>query len=569
MAIPKFYGQYLRRKYPGINRVKLEEFASLLIDMNSFIHRVLQEVYGYGDFEGLVNMWMVSETEKKQRLLILFRERLLQLVNSINPRDALVLAVDGPVPWAKLNQQRSRRYRSSLTPKVFDTNAVTPGTTFMIELDRIIRDWLRDHRSRLPSIVIYSSHLVLGEGEHKIFDYLRNHQIPDTGLHVITGEDADLIMLSLKSPVANNIVLMRQGRDESREFVSIGFLRRQLIADFNSVNAPNDFVVLLFLIGNDFLPRLPSFCGQITEGIEYILSTYHQLRLEGKFDALTEGDGLNYGALRLLFRALALGEKARLESVALEDLRSITLMRGPYTRITDGKTAEINYERFSEAWYENEFRSRGQPNLIVPIDKQGMVDQFISGLSWIYQYYTLGQTEINPEYFYAYFYPPLLRELAEMEWNVSEFRFRGQLWPNVVQQLLLVLPPSSHALLPEETRSWVASELADLYPTTFIVEHGTNPDGKNDEHSTTILPPLEFDRVAKVVSQIDWSPDTYAKLQPQEDWVDLLPMGTTKTIGAGRGAARAPSADRGRGRGKLPLHGVHVKQWGLDRTVLR
>src|SRR3990167_3941694 len=190
-------------------------------------------------------------------------------------------------------------------------------------------------------------------------------------------------------------------------------------------------------------------------------------------------------------------------------------MRGPYTKIIDGKSASIDYEQFSTAWYENEFRSRGQSNLIVPINRQDMVDQYITGLSWVYRYYTLGQTEVNPEYFYAYFYPPLFLELAELDWNISEFRFDGrQRWPNVVHQLLMVLPTVSHNLLPEETLSWTKSELADLYPATFLVEHGTNPDGHPDEHSTTILPHLEFDRVIQTVAKINWLPNTYARLQP-------------------------------------------------------
>ena len=222
MAIPKFYGQYLRRKYKGINNIKSRDFASHSIDMNAFIHNVLQEAYGYGDFEGTIPK-TISQVELERRFHTLLRERLTEQVARVNARDALVLAVDGSVPLPKVSQQRSRRYRSSLVPKKFDTNAVTPGTDFMIKVDGIIREWLRDNRSRLPPTVIYSSHLVIGEGEHKIFDYLRNRQVADTGLHVITGEDADLIMLALKSPVADNIVLMRKQRDGGVEFFFFSF----------------------------------------------------------------------------------------------------------------------------------------------------------------------------------------------------------------------------------------------------------------------------------------------------------------------------------------------------------
>lgn len=77
------------------------------------------------------------------------------LINVARPRKLIYLAVDGVAPRAKMNQQRSRRFRTAkekadriskwvksgktLSPNVHDSNMITPGTTFMVELNERLR----------------------------------------------------------------------------------------------------------------------------------------------------------------------------------------------------------------------------------------------------------------------------------------------------------------------------------------------------------------------------------------------------------------------------------------------
>ncbi|KAK9235589.1 XRN 5'-3' exonuclease N-terminus-domain-containing protein [Lipomyces kononenkoae] len=156
-----------------------------------------------------------------------------RVVNMARPRKVLMIAVDGVAPRAKMNQQRSRRFRSAKDAKEkddqksrmleemeakgsiidgsikdkrsWDTNVITPGTPFMDKLATAIRYWTIYKLNSDPGWkelkVIISDASVPGEGEHKIMEFIRSqrqspHHNPNT-THAIYGLDADLIMLGL------------------------------------------------------------------------------------------------------------------------------------------------------------------------------------------------------------------------------------------------------------------------------------------------------------------------------------------------------------------------------------
>ncbi|KKA28672.1 hypothetical protein TD95_004753 [Thielaviopsis punctulata] len=199
-----------------------EEFDNLYLDMNGIVHPCSHPED------------RPAPADEEEMMLEVFKytDRVL---NMVRPRKLLMIAVDGVAPRAKMNQQRSRRFRAAqeakekalekaellksvqesggnipasneeVVRKVFDSNSITPGTPFMDILAASLRYWcaykLNTDEGWANVKVIISDATVPGEGEHKIMNFIRsqraspNHD-PNTR-HVIYGLDADLIMLGL------------------------------------------------------------------------------------------------------------------------------------------------------------------------------------------------------------------------------------------------------------------------------------------------------------------------------------------------------------------------------------
>lgn len=188
----------------------------------------------------------------------------------VRPRKLLYLAIDGVAPRAKINQQRSRRFRAareaaereslalelrkewdkmglqiksdddnnsdshkskksnSSKPKnpdptdysetPFDSNVITPGTPFMERLAVALRQYvtrrIENSAAWRDVVVIFSDASVPGEGEHKIAEFIRRertHPSYNPNLrHVMYGLDADLIMLALATHEVNFTILREE-----------------------------------------------------------------------------------------------------------------------------------------------------------------------------------------------------------------------------------------------------------------------------------------------------------------------------------------------------------------------
>jgi 5'-3' exoribonuclease 2 len=199
-----------------------EEMDNLYLDMNGIVHPCSHPE----DRPAPAN---------EEEMMIAVFEYTERVVNMVRPRKLLMIAVDGVAPRAKMNQQRSRRFRSAQEAaekdkavaeyhemmkakgasvegegeekpqKTWDSNAITPGTPFMDILAASLRYWVQYKLNTDPAWaklkIIISDATVPGEGEHKIMNFVRSQRSSPTHdpntRHVMYGLDADLIMLGL------------------------------------------------------------------------------------------------------------------------------------------------------------------------------------------------------------------------------------------------------------------------------------------------------------------------------------------------------------------------------------
>ena len=59
------------------------------------------------------------------------KQSIQELIDFTGVTDLIYIAIDGPAPRTKMEQQRQRRLRSSQETKLWDTNQITPGSSFM------------------------------------------------------------------------------------------------------------------------------------------------------------------------------------------------------------------------------------------------------------------------------------------------------------------------------------------------------------------------------------------------------------------------------------------------------
>lgn len=177
-----------------------EEFDNLYLDMNGIVHPCSHPE----DRPPPAN---------EEEMMIAIFEYTDRVVKMVRPRKLLMIAVDGVAPRAKMNQQRSRRFRSAqeaaekdkateefhamlkasgktdetqngggeeAPKKTWDSNSITPGTPFMDLLATCLRYWVSYKSSTDPAWeklkVIISDATVPGEGEHKIMNFVRSQR---------------------------------------------------------------------------------------------------------------------------------------------------------------------------------------------------------------------------------------------------------------------------------------------------------------------------------------------------------------------------------------------------------
>ncbi|KAI0129981.1 XRN 5'-3' exonuclease N-terminus-domain-containing protein [Xylariales sp. AK1849] len=354
MGVPKFF-RWLSERYPAISQLiaenRIPEFDNLYLDMNGIIHNCTHKDTHDTTFR-------LSEKEMFIRIFAYIEH----LFGKIKPKKLFFMAIDGVAPRAKMNQQRARRFRTALDaeqarekairegieqPKEdpFDSNCITPGTEFMANLTQQLKYFIAkkitEDKDWQGCDVVLSGHEVPGEGEHKIMEYIRNAKAqPDYDpnvRHCLYGLDADLIMLGLLSHdphfclLREEVTFGRASKTKSKELEHQNFylmhlciVREYLELEFQDLKKEgvlqfpfdmerviDDFILMAFFVGNDFLPNLPYL--HINEGaLATMFRLYKQVLPQGD-GYINEGGVINLPRLGLLLEDLSKEETRHFE----------------------------------------------------------------------------------------------------------------------------------------------------------------------------------------------------------------------------------------------------------------
>ena len=476
------------------------------------------------------------------------------IIEYSNPSKLIFIAIDGVAPYAKIKQQRMRRFKSVkerlLRDRIKDkykkdkdtfwnNSAITPGTEFMDKLFNAIKLFCEEYDFGERK-VIFSTANTPSEGEHKLLQYIRNNDINYKCL--IYGLDADLIFLAL-STNKDNIYLLREEQELDNKktnsnilnYLSIDKIKECIIREINDLlfddlidrkmineNIIRDFVFICYFLGNDFLPHIPSidiksYDKKCINGLDLLLQAYaHTFDNIEEYLILNSDDKIEYNQvfLQMFLEYLATFEeefffnlynsKKFIKRCASNDPyeKEIFRIENLQFKIEDnielGKDEKENWKfRYYNKYYNTETNQREFVKYAC--------DKYFEGLVWIANYYFKKCPSWT--WYYPFDHAPFISDMADFvrrtDLNNIEFKLGNPLKP--IEQLLSVLPPQSSYLLPQNC-SWLMknykSPIIHLYPNNYDLDMLYK---RKYWECIPILPDLDIDNVIKCMKKINLS----------------------------------------------------------------
>lgn len=427
MGIPSYFS-YLLRKHPYIITA-LQQADNLYLDSNSIIYDMVS------------TMVTVDESILIQKVC----EKIELYLSLVQPKRVFI-AFDGIPPMAKIKQQKDRRFKSWIQQSTtgWNTIQITPGTSFMNELDAKLHLYFKNHAKRYDSFQLSTSK-EYGEGEHKLFEWIRAHPELHQGQKtLIYGLDSDLIILSLHHLQYGEIRLLREApafmlQDRELHVLDVPKLAES-IREIIGETKLSDYIFMTLFLGNDFMPHFPAL-NLRTSGFDTLFRTY--ISTIAKHEHLYDGE-IHWPIVHKFIDALAKQE----EMIMIKEYHARNRFH------VDASTEEKRLQNLPMLQREKE-------HFICPIkkgwqqryydsffteSKETICKEYIDMLAWNMQYYTTGCT--NWKMYYSFMYPPLLEDLVQyiptthtIEPNQERFTER--------ELLLYVLPPIYYHFIKE------------------------------------------------------------------------------------------------------------------------
>lgn len=503
MGIPSYFSHIIRN-YSNIIRglpyfrAANYVFHHLFMDCNSIIYDAVRDVN--------MQYTETNRAEFESKIIDTVIDKIHMYIKLISPTKSVFIAFDGVAPFAKMDQQRTRRYKSSFMSSSsgsvrddlsWNTSAITPGTAFMNSLsDRIRYEFnFAEGRCRVDKVIVSCSDEP-GEGEHKLFEYVRTG-IPSTENVAIYGLDSDLIMLSIfHLKYCDNIHVFREApefiksavsiQSNDPHFLDIRALSVSILSEMhcidNSIQRIYDYVFLCFFLGNDFLPHYPALNIR-THGIQVLLDVYRNCvgNYAGRY-LVSDTNQIQWKYVNKLVGELAKGE---FDWLLTEYTTRNKFEKRPFAESTEKERDEYftnipiiyrkvehyicpSQSKWEERYYKSLFGCLRSKEEITNI-----CQNYLEGLEWVYKYYSSGCPHWRWKYNYNY--APLLVDLCK---HVPHFdtEFISSKEKNATvpfsasAQLAYVLPGSILRIAPSHVSNFLKQNYESLYPASYNFE---------------------------------------------------------------------------------------------------
>lgn len=403
---------------------------------------------------------------------------------------------------------------------------------------------------------MYSSYHVMGEGEHKILSHIK--QNINTDAYVIYGLDADLIFLAFASQ-KNNLYLYRENKQLAEIFknvtpgfcyVDIDLIKnkycdkiQEMASDdldiccgsetdkkkklYDNKRLINDFVILCFFIGNDFLPSIPSICIK-HHGLHDIINTYVYTLNRLKTYLLDENYELNTIFFEEFIIAIVEYELKQTKNINKTsdftkkcpetepykiDLWKLDNMQ--YLKKDDLDLISGNMDHIKSRYYSHYLGIGDYYNQSVEF----VIKNYIEGILWNIKYYF----DKCPSYTWYYpfhvapFFSDIMIYIKDSNWKFATFNNKIRITP--IKQLLLVIPKEYKDVIPKTIINYL-----DKHKDNDIFISNLKLDTANKHvywKCTPFLPLINLEKTDLIYSNVKLSEDEKTRDKIYDDPIIL------------------------------------------------
>ena len=308
MGIERFFSS-LNRQFDVVTDLKEPyqkiDSTHLLIDFNSIIHNVSSKMlsdinkFKQRKIEKLDFPFTTMDTFETVLISQVKKSIKDMLKENFKSENLLyvMLAIDGVPSFAKMMEQKKRRYIGDLLQKLmrkfelpveWSKTNISPGTKFMDQMSKELKEesFIKECKIICTNLegVLISDVYNPGEGEMKIMDCLRN--LKNTSNRIcVYSPDSDMILLLMLLDIPTTLLRYDQQKsqkEDQRIFnrIDVNTFKKELIdycilrtgKEYDTRLLLDEIIYIFTLFGDDFLPKTESI--SVSEDINIIIDNY-------------------------------------------------------------------------------------------------------------------------------------------------------------------------------------------------------------------------------------------------------------------------------------------------------